>query len=126
MNFSCLFEHTSPYVHFLPKRKVLDTGSVAGHIGRGPGAIRALWRVWQTLRLFFPAGVDKTIAPVSVRKALFCTYVLVKCSLLFLPRLSRAQSTDIYQVDNMHRAQRDNAAAHTSCVCDTPICAVLL
>ena len=54
-----------------------DTWSPAGHIGRGLGAIRALWSAWQALKVFFPAGVDKTISLVSAREALFCTYVSV-------------------------------------------------
>ena len=31
-----------------------------------------------------------------------------------------------HTTDNMRRSHRYNAAAHTPCVCDTPICAVLL
>ena len=36
-----------------------------------------------------------------------------------------AQTYTTYTTDNVHRAHRSNAAAHTPCVCDTPMCAVL-
>ena len=35
-----------------------DTGSPAGHIGLGLGAIRALWSAWRALKNFSLAGVD--------------------------------------------------------------------
>ena len=117
-------------MRFWAKRQVVDTGSPAGHVGRGPGAIRALWSVWRALKVFFPAGVDKTISLVSVREALFCTYVSVH-AVCFLPQAlmsceHTAQTYTRYTTDNMHRSHRSNAAAHTPCVFDTPIRAVLL
>ena len=57
------------------------------------------------------------------------TYVLVTCC-PFSPLGShglRAHSSDIGQVYNrQHGSHRSNAAAHTTCVCDTLICAILL
>ncbi|CAM9525701.1 unnamed protein product, partial [Laminaria digitata] len=47
---------------FRQNAKYSDTGSPAGHIGRGLGAIRALWSAWRALKVFFPAGVDKSIS----------------------------------------------------------------
>ena len=38
----------------------------------------------------------------------------------------KAQTSTRYTTDSMHRFHRSNAAAHTPCVCDTPMCAVLL
>ena len=49
-----------------------------GNIGIGPGAIRALWSVYQAHKVCFSAGVGNTISMVSVRDAIFCTYVPVK------------------------------------------------
>ena len=81
---------------------------------------------------FFPAGVDKTISLVSVQEALFCTYVSVNIG-CFLPYalMSYDHITQTHTIigtyqTNMHRFHRSNAAAHTPCVCDTPMCAVLL
>ena len=45
VDFSLFFEQISWYDRFWAKRQVVDTGSPAGHIGRGPDAIRALWSV---------------------------------------------------------------------------------
>ena len=54
---SYFLEDISLYEHFLGKRyirTVVDTGSSAGHIGRGPGAIRASWSAWKKAsKLFF-------------------------------------------------------------------------
>ena len=76
---------------------------------------------------YVSAGVDKTITLVSIREALFYTYVAVKCRPLFALGSHElwAHSQDIRQVDSMHRAHRYNAAARTPCVCDAPVCAVL-
>ena len=63
--------------------KYSDTGSPPKHIGRGLGAIRTLWSAWQALKVFYSAGVDKTISLVPIREALFCTYVPLKCRHLF-------------------------------------------
>ena len=61
--FSSVFEHilysTST---FRQNAKDVDTGRPSGHFGRGLGAIRALWSAWQALKVFFPAGVDKSIS----------------------------------------------------------------
>ena len=37
-----------------------------------------------------------------------------------------AQTYTRYIADNMHISHRSNAAAHTPCACDTPMCVVLL
>ena len=110
--------------------------SPAGPIGRGLGATRTLWSAWQALNGIFPAGVDRTKSLISAREALFCTYasVNVLCFLPEAPRKLCAHCSGIiyhipgtrYTTDNMHRSHRSNAAAHTPCVCDTPMCAVLL
>ncbi|CAN0575855.1 unnamed protein product, partial [Laminaria digitata] len=74
-----------------------DTVSPAGLIGQGLGAIRAIWSAWRALKVFFPAGVHKTISLVSVREALFCTCtnVPVKCRKFFAR--PRAHSPDMYR-----------------------------
>ena len=64
--------------------------SPGGHVGPGLGAIRALWSAWQALKVFFPAGVDKTISLVSIREAFFCTYVPLKCRHFFGPSCTRS------------------------------------
>ena len=43
-----------------------------------------------------------------------------------MSREHTAQTYTRYTTDDMHRSHRSNAAAHTPCVCDTPIRAVLL
>ena len=43
----------------MPRMEV-DTGRPPGHIGRGLGAIRALWSAWQALS--FLSGVGKSIS----------------------------------------------------------------
>ena len=83
VNVSYFFEHISSYEHVLAKRYAFDMGIPGGHIGRGPGAIRALWSAWQALKVIFSAGADTTISLVSVREALLCTYVPIKCRQLF-------------------------------------------
>ena len=48
--FSVLLFRTNVFVqHFLEIRTPTQ-GSPSGHIGRGPGAIRALWSAWQAHR----------------------------------------------------------------------------
>ena len=81
VKFSHFCQLFSSYKHFGQNTKYSDTGSPAGHIGRGFGAFRALWSVWRALKVFLPAGVDKTISLVSIGEALFCTYVSVTCCL---------------------------------------------
>ena len=83
---------------------------------------------------FVSTGEDKTISLVWAREALFCTrYVHTDkmSSVFFL--FPHEHTTHIYQVetDNGQRAQRFNAVPHkhqqtSPCVCDTPICTVLL
>ena len=84
---------------------------------------------------FFPLGVDKTISRVSVYDAYFVpgTYVPVKivcfCALSHEHTAHRTYTTGRQQ--NIRRARRYNAAARkhpqaTPCVCDKPICPVLL
>ena len=67
--FSHVFEQISSYERFLAKHQVVDTESPAGHVGRGPGAIRSFWRAWRALKRFISARVDKVISLVSVREA---------------------------------------------------------
>ena len=120
----CLYENVSAehseLGHMKPGRKQ----------GSGLGATHSLWTAWRALKVFHPAGVDKTISLVSVREALFCTYVSVNVFYGFLPLAlmsyeHTAQTYTRHITDNMHRSHRPNAAAHTPCVCDTPMCAVL-
>ena len=54
VKLSDFFENISSYEHFLVKRSVVDTGSPSGHIGRSPGAIRALWHVRALWRVASP------------------------------------------------------------------------
>ena len=82
---------------FRQNTKHSDTGSPAGHIGRGLCAIRALWSAWRALEGFFPAGVEKTNSLVSIREALFCTRDVRIGNMLsvFSPRLSWTESTQL-------------------------------
>ena len=41
---------------FRQNTKYSDTGSPAGLLGLGFGAIRALWSAWRALKSFFPGG----------------------------------------------------------------------
>ena len=71
-------------------------GSPARHIGRGLGAIRALWSAWQALKNIFSAGVDTTISLIQYeREALLCRYVPAKCYLFFALALMRTQPRHI-------------------------------
>ena len=110
VKFSYFFEHTPTYEHLLAKRLVVDMGSPPGHIDPGPGAIRALWSVWQAAlkSCFFFAGVYKDDFPgFSTRGVML--YVPVKCCqffffFFFFP-FSRAHSPDIYRVDNKQQPE---------------------
>ena len=42
--------------------KEVDRGSPSRHSRQGLGAMRAVCRAWGVLKVFFPAGVDKTIS----------------------------------------------------------------
>ena len=116
--------HISLYERFLAKRLVLDTASPAGHVGRGPGAIRVFGTAWQAFKKKNPAEVNKTTPLVSVQGALLSTYVPEKRCLF--PSLGSHKLYIRCTADNTHISHRYNAAAHTPWVCGTLISAVLL
>ena len=94
-------------------RYVVDTGSPSGHIGRGPGAIRALWSAWQALLFIFCRREWRTLFAWLryVREAFFCTHKPVKSRQVFV--LPRAHRPDMYEVDNRQQAER----AALQCCC---------
>ena len=87
VQLSYFFEHLSSYEHFLAKRQGVDTGSPAGHIGRGPGAIRVLWSAWQAPNVVCFGGSGQDDFPgfsaININIGLICTYVTVKFRNLF-------------------------------------------
>ena len=69
--------------------KEVDEGRPSGHSRRGLGAIRALCRAWRALKVFFSAGVDKTISrEFCVRRCFvfrpfkcWCAFLIIRISL---------------------------------------------
>ena len=45
--------------------KEVDRGRPSGHSCQGLGAIRAVCRAWRALKVFFSAGMEKTISRLS-------------------------------------------------------------
>ena len=100
--------------------------------GRGPGVTRAPSSAWRALKLFFRRERTGRMSLVSVREALFCTYVPVKCRQLLSPfHEHTAQTCTRRTRNNRQRAKRENAAARKHqqeirCVCGTAVRALQL
>ena len=85
---SYFLQHLSLHERVSAKRQVVDTGSPSRHMGRDPGATPAFWNAWQVLKVVFYREWKRLFSLVSVREALFCTYVPVQCCLFFALLLS--------------------------------------
>ena len=89
VTFLYFFEHIndlfSYHLRFSGKRQEVDTGSAAGHIGRGPGAIHAVCGACGKPSKFFSSGVDKTISLVSVQQEALILHEWMYHVVCFLP-----------------------------------------
>ena len=71
---------------FRQNAKDVDTGRPSGHVGRGLGAIGALWGARQALKVFCSAGVDESISRVFCVRPLFIFMRTYDLLILFFAR----------------------------------------